>query len=158
MLFISVSFSAIAQEVTIPKNLELKVAADYTKTEKLVLESIDWLYNTPVTENKLKRLELTAFVLKWAGGSPTVTIDLVDGVSPLKSEDCLLMFIGGWIKHSLENNSKDKVDCAVAAVEYTIEFYKKNKKAIGKQSEMKKLMKRQKKGTLREFIASKLSS
>ena len=153
-LFLFVSTAVTAQEVTIPENVQLKVAEDYKKTEKLVLESIAYLHNSPVSENQVKRLELTAFILKWAGGSPTVTIDLVDGISPLKNEDCLIIFIGGWIKHSLENNSKDKVDCAVAAVEYTIEFYEKNVDAIGKQSEMKKLIKRQKKGKLREYIAS----
>jgi hypothetical protein len=153
-LFVFVSTATTAQEVTIPENVQLKVAEDYKKTEKLVLESIDYLYNSPVSENEVKRIKLTAFVLEWAGGSPTVTIDITEGISPLKSEDCLLMFIGGWIKHSLENNSKDKVDCAVAAVEYTIKFYEKNVDAIGKQSEMKKLIKRQKKGNLREYIAS----
>lgn len=67
LLFVSTSI--LAQEVEIPHDLKLEKAEDYQKTEKLVLNSTDWLLNTPVSENPEKRKEINAFLMKWMNGS-----------------------------------------------------------------------------------------
>ncbi len=152
-----VSMSLIAQEVEIPKNLYLERAEDYKSTEQLFLNATEWLLNTPVSDNPTKRKEINAFLLKWMSGSPTVSIELVSGIVPLTCAECLMSFMSGWTKYSLENNySKNKVDGAVAGAENAISFYMKNKEEIGKSAEMEKLIKQQKKGKLIEYIESKL--
>jgi len=154
LLFVSTSL--LAQEVEIPNDLKLENAEDYKKTEQLVLNSTEWLLKTPISENQSKRKEINAFLMKWMSGSPTVSIELVSGIVPLDCADCLMSFMSGWIKYSLENNySKDKVECAVAGAENAVEFYKKNKSELGKNSDMEKLMKQQKKGKLKKYIKSK---
>jgi len=151
-----VSTSLLAQEVEIPNDLKLENAEDYKKTEQLVLNSTEWLLKTPISENQSKRKEINTFLMKWMSGSPTVSIELVSGIVPLDCADCLMSFMSGWTKYSLENNySKDKVECAVAGAENAIEFYRKNKSELGKNSEMEKLMKQQKKGKLKKYIKSK---
>lgn len=89
-------------------------------------------------------------------GSPTVSIELVSGIVPFDCADCLMSFMSGWTEYSLENNySKNKVECAVAGAENAIEFYIKNKSELGKNSDMEKLIKQQKKGKLEKYISSK---
>lgn len=147
--------SLFAQQLEIPNDLKLEVAEDYKKTEQLVLEATEWLLNTPVSENAKKRQEINAFLMKWMSGSPTVTIELIDGIVPYDCSDCLMSFMSGWTKYSLENGySKDKIAGALAGAENAIEFYKKNKSVLGKNSEMERLIKNQKKGKLREYIES----
>lgn len=151
-----VSTSSFAQDVNIPMDLKLENAEDYKKTEQLVLNSIEWLSKTPVSVNPNKRKEINAFLMKWMSGSPTVSIELVAGIVPLDCADCLMSFLSGWTKYSLENNyEKDKVKCALAGAENAIEFYKMNKSEIGKNSDMEKIIKQQKKGKLEKYIKSK---
>jgi len=153
-LFITTSL--LAQEVGITDDLKLENVEDYKKTEQLVLKSTDWLLKTPVSENPGKRKEINAFLMKWMTGSPTVSIELVSGIIPMECPDCLMSFMSGWTKYSLENDySNNKVECALAGAENTIEFYKKNKSELGKNSDMEKLIKRKKKGKLKKYIKSK---
>lgn len=154
LLFLSTSL--LAQEVEIPKDVKLENTEDYKKTEQLVLNSTEWLLNTPISKNKSKREEIKSFLIKWITGSPTVSIELVSGIVPLDCSDCLISFMSGWTKYSLENEySKNKIECAVAGAEYAIELYLKNKSEIGKNSDMEKLINKQKKGKLKKYIKSK---
>jgi len=151
-----VSTSLLAQEVEIPNDLKLENKEDYKKTEQLVLSSTEWLLKTPISESPAKRKKINAFLMKWMSGSPTVSIELVSGIVPLECADCLMTFMSGWTKYSLENDySKNKVDCAFAGAENAIEFYEKNKSELGKNSDMEKLIKRKKKGKLKKYITSK---
>ncbi|MFY7669760.1 hypothetical protein ACOSP6_01595 [Tenacibaculum sp. MEBiC06402] len=151
-----VNANLLAQQVDIPHDLKLETPEDYKKTEQLVLKSTEWLLKTPIGDNPNKRKEINTFLMKWMSGSPTVTIELVAGIVPLDCADCLMSFLSGWTKFSLQNNySKDKIKCAQAGAENLIEFYKKNKVELGKKSEIKKLIKQQKKGKLKKYIESK---
>ena len=150
------SFNVFGQEFNVPSNVALNTVEDYKKAEPLVLQSIDWLQNTPVTKDTRKRAEVNAFLMKWMTGSPSVTIELVAGIVPMECSDCLMAFLSGWTKYSLEHDySKDKIANAVAGAEHAIEFYKKNKKELGKQKEFETMIRRQKKGKLQAYIESK---
>ncbi|WP_422083759.1 hypothetical protein [Ulvibacterium sp.] len=156
IFFQLVSTSLLSQQVEIPNDLKLENADDYQKTEQLVLNSTDWLLETPISEYPKKRKEINAFLMKWMSGSPTVSIELVSGIVPLDCADCLMSFMSGWTKYSLENNySKNKVACAVAGAENAIEFYEKNKSGLGRNSDMEKLKKQQNKENLKKYIESK---
>lgn len=154
LLFVSTSL--LAQEVEIPNDLKLENAEDFKKTEQLVLNSTEWLLKTPISTNPSKRKEINAFLMKWISYSPTVSIEIVSGIVPLDCPDCLMSFMSGWTKYSLENDySKNKLECAVVGAENAIEFYRKNESEIGKNSDMEKLKTQQKKGTLKKYIESK---
>ncbi len=149
------SSNLFAQDIEIPEDLKLETDEDYKGTEPLVIDAIEWLQNTPITQNPAKRKEVNAFLFIWVSGSPTVSIQLVSGLTPTDCAECLLIFMGGWTKYSLENDySDDNVLCALAGVEAMIELYEKNKSTLGKQSDIEKMIKRKKKGKLKEFVAS----
>jgi hypothetical protein len=156
LFFLLVSISFTAQELDIPNTISLTTADDFKKTEHLVLKATDWLANTPVGEHPDKRIAMNGFLMKWMSGSPSVSIALVEGIVPLDCADCLMAFMSGWTKYSLEHNySDDKLACAVAGAEQAIRFYEKNKAALGKNADMEKLIKQQKKGKLQSYIESK---
>lgn len=146
----------IAQDNNTSNGIKLETPEDYKKTEQLFLAGTDWFVNTPISETPAKRKEINAFLLKWMMGSPNVSIELVSGIVPLDCPDCMMAFMSGWAKYSIKNNySKDKIAGAVAGAENAIDFYTKNKAEIGKNSDMEKLIKQQKKGKLNKFIKSK---
>lgn len=156
VLLFFIGKALLAQEVDIPNGLKLQNTEDYEKTEQLVVDCTDWLLKTPISENPEKRKEINAFLMKWMSGSPTVSIELVPGIVPLGCEECLMSFMSGWAKYSLENDySKNKVDGALAGAENAIEFYRKNKSELGQSPDMEKLQKKKNKGKLKKYIESK---
>ncbi len=160
ILFLSfLSFNLVAQEVTIPKNIKLETEADYKKSEPLVLKSIEWIQKTPLSENAAKRKELNGFLIQWMSGSPNVSIEIAPNLVPMDAAECLMAFMSGWAKYSLENNySKDKQKGAMAGVERMIAFYENNKSQIGKTSAVEKLIKRKKKGKLEKYVSASLTN
>ena len=137
-------------------HVKLETKEDYKNSEDLVMQSIDWVLNTPVTKNASKRKEISAFLINWMSGSPNISVALVEGLTPLDCPDCLVAFMAGWVKYSIENNySKNDVTNALAGIESAVDFYKKNKSELGKNSELEKLIKHKKKGTLKEYVESK---
>lgn len=143
----------MAQEVEDSQIVRLETPEDYKNAEKWVLESIEWLQQNPVNSDLEKRQELNAFIIKWVSGTSAVSIDIFADLSPADCPNCLIAFICGWIKYSLEHNySKDKVEGALAGVERTIAFYEKNQTTLGKNPDVERLILEKKKGNLREFV------
>lgn len=156
LLILFLSSTAFAQDIDIPENITLEKAEDYKRTEGLVLKSIDWIQNTPISKQGSKRKEVNSFIFTWMSGSPTVSISLVDGIVPLDCADCLMAFMSGWTKYSLLNDySKNNVAGAMAGAKQAIDLYKRNRATIGKNAGMEKLLKLAKKGKLKSFIKSK---
>ncbi len=144
------------QSMEIPENVQLTSKEDYKKQETLVLKGIDWIHETSLDKDKEKRKEVNAFLMRWMTGSPSVSIKLVGGIVPMECGECLMSFLAGWTKYSLENNySKDTIENALAGVNRFIGFYEKNKNLLKKTSEVKTLLKKKKKGKLKKYIASK---
>lgn len=155
ILLLCLAMNLTAQEIQIPDDIQLESKKDFQDHEKLVLQSIEWIQNTPLSQNPSKRREINAFLMKWMSGTPSITIELVSGLVPLECSECLMLFMSGWTKYSIENNySQDKLKCALAGVEMTVAFYEKNKSELGKKSEMEKLIKRKKKGKLEKYVAA----
>ena len=141
-IFIFIGKNMNAQEVVIPDNIKLETEEDFKQNESLVLASIEWIQNTPLDQEKAKRKQINAFLMQWMSGSPTVSIKLVQGLVPLECAECLMSFMSGWTKYSLENNySKDDEKCTLKGVESTIAFYEKNKSELGKNADIEKLIK-----------------
>jgi hypothetical protein len=110
-------------------------------------------------QNPSKRKEASAFLLKWVTGSPYVHIEISPEIVSFAgtSPDLLMIFLGGWAKHSIESEAyDDKVTGNVAGLESAIEFYDTNKGLLPKDKSVEKYMKMQKKGTLKEFVEKKV--
>ena len=96
--------------------------------------------------------------MKWMSGSPTVTIEVSQKiVTFLDCPECLMAFLGGWTKYSLETgDNKNKVKGHLAGIEGVIQFYNLNKATLGKNKAIEKYIKLQEKGKLEEHIKSRV--
>jgi hypothetical protein len=100
----------------------------FMKSEPQVINTINWLNNTPVDKDVTFRKKQMMLLTAWIINSPTVTIEYTSATTPFTKKNPVLLvtFMGGWTKYSLENNySADKIKCNLSAVKSVIEFYKK---------------------------------
>lgn len=157
-LFFLVSTHLFAQTFEVPKNYVLEAKEDYAQYEDDVINGVNWLLNTPLTEETTKRQEVSAFLMKWMMGSPNVSIGVSeDIVTFIGSPDCLMAFLGGWAKYSLETKDyKNNLKGNLAGIENVILFYQKNKAILGKNKAIEKYIKLKEKNKLEDFIKSKV--
>ncbi len=165
----SVCFMAKAQEWNVPAySFEGVQPGDpegrYAKFNDDIIKCHDWLQNTPIGTDEMKRIEAKRFLLKWSFGCTQVTIVIhSDLMYADRSENELLVsFIGGWSKYALQHLDRDKdeiaVDAAIAGIEAEIDLYKKNEKAFSSNKELKKKINNfislKKKNKLRDYVKS----
>lgn len=140
------------------KDYKLEKKEDYAKYETDVINMYNWLLTTPIGAEPEKRKAINAFVIQWISGSPNVTIELsADIVTYMDCGECLTIFMGGWTKYALETKDfEGKVKGNLAGTEGVIEFYTLNKKALGKNKEIEKLIQLKNDNKLENFIKSKI--
>lgn len=160
VLLFLVSFQTFSQDFETPKDYKLEKDEDFVLYEQNVIDGVNWLLKTPLTQDQVKRKRVTTFLMKWLTGSPNVSIELTQEiVTFIGCSDCLMAFMGGWAKYSIENKDyTNKVKGNMAGIESVIEFYKKNMGALGKIKAIQKYMKLQEKNQLEKNIESKLSN
>jgi len=134
-----------AQDVIIPENAKLSSKEDYKNYEADLLNCINWLEDTPVNEYSALRAKANTFIIQWATGTPSVTIEMQTFQTDLtkKNPSLLITFIGGWIKHALENPTKQisALEGNMAGFESLIKVYSKNKASgMKKDKRVEKLL------------------
>jgi hypothetical protein len=149
------SIGMYSQNYEIPKNYTFEKPEDYAKYEMDILKCIDWLLNTPLNEQTVKRKEANAFVMKWISGSPNVTIEMnpkiVNFMKP--NPDLLMIFMCGWTRYSLESREfNNKLLGNQKGIETVIDFYNKNKAFLKKDRNIEKYKKMKDKEELEEYI------
>lgn len=154
LILITLTQTSSAQELLteLPSTKE-----EFIASEKKVLATIDWLENTPINQEEEKRKSLNALLLVWVTNSPTVTLEInADALTfTEKTPDLLVIFMGGWIRYSLENNySKDAVQGTLAGIKSAIKVYKTG--LLKKNKEMEKLIETDEKGELENWVRKKL--
>lgn len=157
ILFIQTSFS---QEFNIPNNVKLESAEDYTNSETDVLNCITWLENTPVNQQTEKRTLANAYLMQWATGTPTVTIEMQAFQLDLakKNASLIMTFMGGWIKYAIENPADKKNIQAsnTAGINSLMQVYTSNKEnGMKKDKRIEKLLKMDK-AELQNWVAKQL--
>lgn len=149
--------SLSAQEFEVPKKFKPKNKAEYAEFEPAVLQAIDWLQETPVSEQAAKRREVNGFVMKWLEGTPNVSIALHPKVITfMDCSDCLMIFMAGWAKYSLENQDKDELKGSMAGIEKVISFYTANKAQLGKNKAIEKYIKLQEKEKIADYLKANM--
>lgn len=162
-LFLSVALFLVlancnAQTFEVPANYQLNEAADYAKYEKDMIAAAKWLLETPFNEQTVKRQEVSAFVLRWVNGSPTVNVEINETLLDFnkKNEGMLVLYMAASARFVLENNySKDMRAKHRAAIGDMITAYKSGK-GIKKDKKMDKLIKMQEEGRLDEWLDTNL--
>lgn len=139
-----------AQDFTIPA---YKTKEDYGTHQANVLKTIEWLKSTPLSHPQ--RPQANAYLLKWAEGSPTVSITLQSYVMNLadKNPDFLMLWIGGWIEYALlQKEGYSKEEANYQAVKTVVDYYMAGHDAQ-KDARLEKLVKLQEKDKLKEWVA-----
>lgn len=146
--------NAYAQDLNIPAIDDIKSEADYARYEKDVIACANWLENTPLNQDREKRTQANAFMVKWISGSPAVSIGIDEMVTKLadKNEQLLVLFMAGWTRYALENNySKDSQKGYLEGLKSVINVYKKGID-IKKDKDVEKLAELQGKGELEAWV------
>ncbi|MGZ3753174.1 MAG: hypothetical protein ACXVAU_17960, partial [Mucilaginibacter sp.] len=132
----------------------LKAKEDYPKYEEDVIKTVDWLQQTPWTEQADKRKEANAFFVAWITGSPNVSISIG---SPLikfteKNSQLLIAFMGAYTKYALQHKSDLDKDLANAtALRALMDKYTSEQDHV-KDNAVEKLIKVEKDGKLADWI------
>src|SRR5688572_23951210 len=103
-------YTGFCQEFFVPVNYQFTSKEDYTKYEKDIIDATKWLLSTPLKEQQEKRAEVSAFVVKWINGSPTVNVEINPAIMDFekKNPGMLILYMAASAKYVLENNySKD---------------------------------------------------
>ena len=169
----SVCFMAKAQEWNVPAySFEGIQPGDpegrYVKYNDDIIKCHDWLQNTPIGTDEMKRIEAKRFLLSWSIGCTQVTIIIHSDFMYIDRGDneMIVSFMGGWSKYALQHLDIDKneiaVDAAIAGIEAEIDLYKKNEKAFSSNKELKKKINNfislKKKNKLRDYVKSAIDS
>lgn len=151
--------TVFSQEYNVPKNYSFADKQDYIEYTPQIVETMDWLLETPLNKDLDKRIEANTFFVQWLTGSPSVTVNLHSDIVTFinESPDLLLPFMIGWTQYQLDNGkSSDDLNPNIAGLTRSIEFYNKNKEFLNKGKEIEKYSKLLEKGKLEKDIKKKL--
>jgi hypothetical protein len=148
-----------AQKKTFPRKHQLEKAADFEKYEDAFVDAVDY-YMTP-SEDKTEADQKRAgtFIMTYVTGSPKVKISILPYIVSATEDcpSCLLVFLGAWAKDALESNVFDNdLRGNLAGVKGVLRYYEAHKDDLGKIRSLEKLLKKEAKGRLKNYIASKL--
>lgn len=152
-LFI-IPFLVMSQDYEPPKDYVLKEKDDYAKYEKDIIAAAKWLQATPFNEQKEKRKDVSAFVIAWINGSPTVNVEITPILLDFekKNSGMLVLFMASSAQYVLENDfSKDMRAKHKAAFTAMINVYNAGH-AQNKDKKLEKLAKAAEEGKLDEWI------
>lgn len=156
--FSSITISSNAQDFDVPSDITLEAKEDYAKYEKQVIAATDWLEATPVKKNDDKRKRVSAFIIQWISGSPTVNIELGSNSIKItdKNPDLLVMLMAGYSRYALQNEyEKDKQKCFTAAMKSVISLYSKGGD-LKKNKLIEKAVNAEKEGKLSDWVSANL--
>jgi hypothetical protein len=157
LVFLLIATRSFSQDNTFLDTLPT-TKEEFIKSEPAVINTIDWLENTPLGQEPERRKLFYATFLAWLTNSPTVTIDLNAKVTPFlkKNPDLLFAFMGGWTKYTLQNAySKDATKCNLAGIRSAIKQYQMGN-GIKKDKEMEKLIDMDGKSELEPWLSTQL--
>jgi hypothetical protein len=155
---LSVGISGFCQDFNLPSNYQFNTREDYSKYEKDIVEAAKWLVATPLNEQSDKRKEVSAFVVTWINGSPTVNVEINPTIMDFdkKNPGMLVLYMAGSAKYVLENNySTDMRAKHKATLHDMIQVYKSGK-GIKKDKKMEKLIKSEEEGKMDEWLDQNL--
>jgi hypothetical protein len=158
LILLSSLTKSFSQDFSVPENYTLEAKEDYTKYEKDIIAAANWLKSVPLNEQKEKRKEVSAFVLNWVNGSPTVNVELNENLFDFdkKNPGMMIIYMASCAKFVLENNySKDMRAKQKVALRDMIAVYKTGT-GIKKDKKMEKLIKSDDAGEIDNWLAENL--
>ena len=151
---LTVAGKVFSQEYAGPPKYEFNTKEDYAKYETEIVLAANWLVNTPLNEKQDKRKEVSAFVVKWVMGSPTVNVELTPIITDFekKNEGMMAIWLASSAKYVIENNHSTDVRAKQkAALHDMIKVYQSGK-GIKKDKKVEEMIKADKNGNLDKWL------
>jgi hypothetical protein len=142
-----------AQTYAVPVGYKMVSQADFMSHEQDVIATVDWLQETPWTEDIPKRRAATDFLFKWIQDTPTITIELMPLLMNLTDHNNKLLatFMGAYAKYAIQHPVYNKDDANLAAIKALIAKYKAEPTHT-KDIHIERLIKMDKPGELEDWI------
>ncbi|TDX02093.1 hypothetical protein [Dinghuibacter silviterrae] len=147
------------QDIDVPDSIPC-TRESFEQSETFVLEAIDWLETTPVSQKTERRKLLEAYMTAWLTQSPTVNIDLNAKIMPYnkKNLELVMVFMSGWTRYALQHDyTRDPVPCNLAGLRSVIKVYNANVgRGIRKDKAVEHLVDLERKGMLEDYVRLRL--
>lgn len=158
LLTVSLTTISVGQEFKVPEHYRLEAKEDYKPYEADVIACIDYLCKTPIDDKSELTKKANAFLLKWITGSPYVHIKVEPYLSKLtkKNPGLLMIFLGGWTKHALQNPDKvNDLSGNLAGLRSLIKVHGSGK-GVKKNKEISRLEKLDEEGKLEAWLKERI--
>jgi hypothetical protein len=116
-----------AQSFEVPE-FDTQSPDDYARYEKDIIACANWLEETPLDQEPVKRRAANAFLIKWLSGTKDVTVSINSEITRYsdKNPQLLVLFMTGWCRYALQNDhSKDQLRGCYEGIKSMIVVYKK---------------------------------
>jgi hypothetical protein len=153
VISVMLSFAVNAQSFEVPE-FDPQSPEDYARYEKDIIACANWLEETPLDQEAVKRRAANAFLIKWLSGTKDVTVSINSEITRYtdKNPQLLVLFMAGWCRYALQNNySKDQLHGCYEGMKSMIVVYKK-RVGIKKDRLMENLVKVFEHGDLESWI------
>ena len=154
------SFADISAQTSfeVPPDVQLNVREDYAKYEPDIIAASKWLETNDLGKEEAKRKEVSAFVLKWIIGSPTVNISMGEHLLKVydKNASLLIIYMGSYTRYYLENKATATPYLATKAALISMMTVYKKGIDISRSKEMERLIKATDENKLDEYIVDKM--
>jgi hypothetical protein len=148
-----------SQDFKLPSKTTFDSQQDYDNAEPTIINCINYLENQPVDDTSRQRKQINAYLIAWASGTDKISIGLRGYTNKYfkKYPNLMVIFIGGWVKYSLENNyEKDELRGNVNGLLSIINVYQKSN-GIKADDEIIDLIKIYESGDLEKFVSNQIS-
>lgn len=152
------SAASFAQSTTVPAGYKLETPADYSKYEKDVIATINWLQGTAPGGSD-RKAEASRFLMDWMAGSQELEITVEENIVNFQESnpELLLIFMGGWAKYSLETRKfSDELNGNIRGIESVIDYYQRNKDLLKKDARIEAYTELQRQKKLAAYIKNKM--
>jgi tetratricopeptide (TPR) repeat protein len=136
------------------KVINFESEADFRRSEKTLVKHYEFILNNPAEEGTTARLKSCQYILDWVSTCPYITVQVTQKLVPYMSYgEGLIVFMGGWAKYCIEGGDcSEKWKGCLAATRDVLDYYFTNKEELGKNKDLEKMAKRNKKNKLEQYI------
>lgn len=146
------------KDFDVPKKVP-KSEKEFKKSEPDFMKAVLWLETTPIDTTTNQRVKMNAWVLMWISDCPYITVSIKAGLANIfqKNSHLMLVWIGGYAKYCIENNSKDDLKANTAGIRSAINCYKLGGQVIPDDA-MQKVIDADKEGKLEDWVKEAMGS
>ncbi len=136
------------------KVINFESEADFRRTEHTLVKHYEFILNNPAEEGTTDRLNSCQYILDWVSTCPYITVQVTQKLVPYMTYgESLIVFMGGWAKYCIEGGDcSEKWKGCLAATRDVLDYYFANKEELGKNKDLEKMAKRNKKNKLEQYI------